>query len=132
LLLLLVGLVNRSLPISLTFGYCFAVLPILSLMDIDGLFGTTPPLTKIPAEELSTPEEYLLQRRMRLELLQPTLPQQEQEEHPSSSVSEDVLASLDRSLESEHWSDDEEQGQHMDLNMDVGVATEETPLLPKD
>ena len=48
-----------GIPVAMSFGFCFAVLPLLSL-DPSSVFGQNHTLIqRIPSEELSCPEEYL-------------------------------------------------------------------------
>lgn len=48
-----------GIPVAMSFGFCFALLPLLSL-DPESVFGINHTLIRrIPADELSCPEEYL-------------------------------------------------------------------------
>jgi hypothetical protein len=50
---------NSNLPVVMSFGFCFALLPLLSL-DPESVFGSGQTLIqRIPTDELSCPEEYL-------------------------------------------------------------------------
>lgn len=48
----------RSIPVAMTWGYVFALMPLLSI-NLDTVFGKGSFIRRIPFLELSTPEEYL-------------------------------------------------------------------------
>jgi hypothetical protein len=55
---------SSGIPVAMSFGFCFALLPLLSL-NPERVFGPNHVLIRhIPADDLSCPEEYLEKSHM--------------------------------------------------------------------
>jgi hypothetical protein len=105
---------NSGLPITLTFGFCFATIAIL-MLDTEESCSRAGVLKRVPEEELSTPEEFLMAHA------------------PISDTSDLVLTT-----------EDDEEGRFVaavdesffsaaeDTKDDNKIASESTPLLTKD
>lgn len=110
-------LINRSIPVAMSFGFCFALVPLLSL-DMPTLFPSTGGaafMRRIPILELSTPEEYL-------QLIAP--PKEEEVEDLEAADASDK----DDDDACDCCSPAEKEGKEVEKSKS-GVATEETPLL---